>query len=135
MAYADYTYYICTYMGTAIEEPDFHGLSLRASIYLDYYTQGRAAKNADLDALKMACCAIAEQYQLIELAKTAAKESLSGECVELKSESVGSWSRSYGSTSEMVGAMTKNADAELATIARQYLSGTALLYRGRRCGC
>ena len=54
MAYADYRYYITTYLGTAIQEADFPRLSLRASSFLDYYTQGRAARNAGLDALKMA---------------------------------------------------------------------------------
>lgn len=43
MAYADYRYYITTYLGTAIQEADFPRLSLRASSFLDYYTQGRAA--------------------------------------------------------------------------------------------
>ena len=60
MAYADYEYYTTTYLGTAIKEDDFPRLSLRASSFLDYYTQGQAAQNPDLDALKMACCAVAE---------------------------------------------------------------------------
>ena len=57
MAYADYAYYTTAYLGTTIGEADFPRLSLRASSYLDYYTQGRAGENPDLDALKMACCA------------------------------------------------------------------------------
>ena len=44
MAYADFEYYANTYLGTAIEYNDFSRLSLRASAFLDYYTQGRAAK-------------------------------------------------------------------------------------------
>ena len=71
MAYADYRYYITTYLGTAIQEADFPRLSLRASSFLDYYTQGRAARNAGLDALKMACCAVAEQYQALSSAQAA----------------------------------------------------------------
>ena len=54
MAYADYTYYTDTFLGTAVKESDFPRLALRASSYLDYYTMGKAAKNAGLDALKMA---------------------------------------------------------------------------------
>ena len=73
MAYADYRYYITTYLGTAIQEADFPRLSLRASSFLDYYTQGRAARNDGLDALKMACCAIAEQYQAIDAAQALAQ--------------------------------------------------------------
>lgn len=68
MAYVDYGYYTTTYLGTAIMASDFPRLSLRASSFLDYYTQGRAAQNKDLDAVKMACCAVAEQYQAIDTA-------------------------------------------------------------------
>ena len=46
MAYADYTYYTDTFLGTAVKESDFPRLALRASSYLDYYTMGKAAKNA-----------------------------------------------------------------------------------------
>ena len=49
MAYADYEYYTTAYLGTAIKEDDFPRLSLRASSFLDYYTQGRAAQNSDLE--------------------------------------------------------------------------------------
>ena len=38
MAYADYTYYSGTYMGTVSEE-DFTRLAVRASAFLDYYTR------------------------------------------------------------------------------------------------
>ena len=53
MAYADYEYYTTTYLGTAIQEADFPRLSLRASSFLDYYTQSRAVQNKNLDALKI----------------------------------------------------------------------------------
>lgn len=135
MVYADFEYYRDNYLGNAIEEEAFPRLALRASAFLDYYTQGRAEKNADLEALKMACCAIAEHYQLIDSAKTAVKESLSDDYVELNSESVGSWSRSYGSTADIVNAVSQNADIDLASIARRYLSRTGLLYRGGGCRC
>ena len=52
MTYADYTYYAGTYMGTVGEE-EFPRLAVRASSFLDYYTQGRAKDNAELDAVKM----------------------------------------------------------------------------------
>ena len=54
MAYADFEFYINKYMGTAIDLPGFDRLALRASSFLDYYTQGRAAQNPELEALKMA---------------------------------------------------------------------------------
>ena len=91
MAYADYEYYTTTYLGTAIKEDDFQRLSLRASSFLDYYTQGRAAQNPELDALKMACCAVAEQYQYIDTAQALAQKSLSASLEsdgELQSQTV-----------------------------------------------
>ena len=141
MAYADYEYYTTTYLGTAIKEDDFPRLSLRASSFLDYYTQGRAAKNADLDVLKMACCAVAEQYQYIDTAQALAQKSLSaslesGESGELQSQTVGSWSKTYrsgGDSAQQALSSMQAAKASLASIVQQYLAGTGLLYRGRGC--
>lgn len=143
MAYADYEYYITTYLGTAIQEEDFLRLSLRASSFLDYYTQGRAAKNADLDVLKMACCAVAEQYQYIDTAQAMAQKSLSaslesGESGELQSQTVGSWSKTYrsgGDSAQQALSSVQTVQAALGAIAQQYLAGTGLLYRGRGCSC
>lgn len=143
MAYADYEYYTITYLGTAIKGDDFPRLSLRASSFLDYYTQGRAAKNADLDALKMACCAVAEQYQYIDTAQAMAQKSLSaslesGESGELQSQTVGSWSKTYrsgGDSAQQALSSMQAAKASLASIVQQYLDGTGLLYRGRGCSC
>ena len=141
MAYADFEYYANTYLGTAIEYNDFSRLSLRASAFLDYYTQGRAAKNAELDALKMCCCAIAEQYQYIDTAKALAQKSITSSLEnngELQSQTVGSWSKTYrsgGDSSQQALSSVQTAQAALATIAQQYLAGTGLLYRGRGCPC
>ena len=143
MAYADYGYYITTYLGTVIQEADFPRLALRASSFLDYYTQGRAAPNQDMDALKMACCAVAEQYQSIDLARQAALNALknstnAGAAGELQSQSVGSWSKTYrggGESAQQATTAAQAAQAHLASVAAQYLSSTGLLYRGRGCGC
>lgn len=141
MAYADYTYYTNTYLGTAIQETDFPRLSLRASSFLDYYTQGRAAKNSELNALKMACCAVAEQYQAIDAAQVLAQKTLSASLDsggELQSQSVGSWSKTYrsgGDSAQQALSSAQAAKASLAAIAQQYLGATGLLYRGRGCGC
>lgn len=141
MAYADYEYYTTTYLGTAIKEDDFPRLSLRASSFLDYYTQGRAAQNSDLDALKMACCAVAEQYQYIDTAQALAQKSLSASLEsdgELQSQTVGSWSKTYrsgGDSAQQALSSVQTAQASLGAIAQQYLSGTGLLYRGRGCCC
>lgn len=143
MAYADYEYYKDTYLGTAIKEADFPRLALRASSFLDYYTQGRAAQNQNLDALKMACCALAEQYQAIDTAQALAQKALSaslssGGSGELQSQTVGSWSKTYrsgGETAQQAATAAQTAQASLAAAAMQYLAGTGLLYRGRGCGC
>lgn len=141
MAYADYEYYSAVYLGDAIQEADFPRLALRASSFLDYYTQGRAAQNADLDALKMACCGIAEQYQYIDTAKALAHKSLTASMEangELQSQTVGSWSKTYrsgGDSAQQALSSAQTAQAALAAIAQQYLAGTGLLYRGRGCYC
>ena len=141
MAYADFEYYANTYLGTAIEYNDFSRLSLRASAFLDYYTQGRAAKNAELDALKMCCCAIAEQYQYIDTAKALAQKSITsslGNNGELQSQTVGSWSKTYrsgGGSAQQALSSVQAAQSALTAIAQQYLAGTGLLYRGRGCCC
>ena len=141
MAYADYEYYTTTYLGTAIDEANFPRLALRASTFLDYYTQGRAAQNPELDALKMACCAVAEQYQYIDTAQALAQKSLSASLEsdgELQSQTVGSWSKTYrsgGDSAQQALSSVQTAQASLGAIAQQYLSGTGLLYRGRGCCC
>lgn len=144
MVYADYDYYTGAYYGTAIAEKDFPRLALRASNYIDYYTQGRAAKQADLDAVKMCCCDLAEQYQTMEAARTVAQKSLAYSMEsagpEAASESVGSWSKSYRSGGESAAAALGQMDAykqALADTVKQYLSGTGLLYRGGcgKCQC
>ena len=141
MAYADYTYYTTVYLGTAIKESDFPRLSLRASSFLDYYTQGRAAQNSELDALKMACCAVAEQYQYIDTAQALAQKSLSASLEsdgELQSQTVGSWSKTYrsgGDSAQQALSSVHTAQAALGSVVQQYLAGTGLLYRGRGCCC
>ena len=143
MAYADYAYYTTAYLGTTIGEADFPRLSLRASSYLDYYTQGRAGENPDLDALKMACCAVAEQMQLADIAQETAAKSLSASLSsagpgELQSQSVGSWSKTYrsgGESAQQALTAAQTAKAALASAANQYLAGTGLLYRGGACKC
>lgn len=129
--YADYTFYKSEYHGT-LDELEYEELAEKASAYLDYYTMGKAKYNADLGALKMACCALADKYKEIEDLSAAYKKSVS-EAVSVgkKSESVGSYSVTYLSATEFKGEMAV-LKSERAEIARMYLAGTNLLYRG---GC
>lgn len=125
MAYADYTYYATQYIGNAITEADFPRLAARASSFIDYYTGGKAARSAETTKLADACCAIAEQYLVIEKARMSAS-SANG---EMASQTVGAYSVTYRSGVESA----VSAQAELAHIAQIYLAGTGLLYRGGRC--
>lgn len=125
MAYADYTYYTSQYIGNAITETDFPRLAARATAFIDYYTGGKAAGSSETTKLADACCAIAEQYQVIEKARLSAS-SASG---EMASQTVGAYSVTYRSGTESAAA----AEAQLAHIAQIYLAGTGLLYRGVKC--
>ncbi len=140
MAYADYTYYHGTYMGTVSEE-DFQRLAVRASSFLDYYTRNKAKEYVGLEELQMACCALVDKYKVIEAANDLATKnlaaSLSADGVELKSETVGGYSRTFSSGGDSaLSALNTSAGARklLAETAAQYLVNTGLLYRGG-CPC
>lgn len=139
MIYADFDYYANTYMGNAITEEDFPRLAVRASWYIDYITQNRAESCADLEAVKMCCCALAEQYQAIDAAQSLALKSLTAGGdggMEVQSETVGSWSRSYRSGGDSAMSAAQAAADSRTTLyqtAQQYLAHTGLLYRGGRC--
>lgn len=136
MIYADWSYYVNNYFGDLIEANEYNRLATRASAYLDYYTMGKAVHAAETDSVKMACCAVAEQYKLVDKAQSNAVAGLeSGVTGELKSETVGSWSQTYqsgGDVAKTALSAMRDAKAQLAGAAAQYLSGTGLLYRG---GC
>lgn len=138
MVYADYEFYKTEYFGRAISEPDFYRLALRGSQYIDYITQGRTEAKADLEAVKMCCCELAEQYQTIETAQELAQKSLSSgpDGLEVQSETVGSWSRSYrsgGDSAQSAAQVAAESKAALYSIAQRHLARTGLLYRGGCC--
>ena len=136
--YADYTFYTETFYGTAIAEADFPRLSSRASDFIDYYTRGKAVAYENTTPLAKCCCALAEQMQTDEqnkaLAAKANAAALASGTGEVKSESVGSWSVSYATTSyyakTVAADAVNNANAAYAAIALRYLANTGLLYRG-----
>ena len=140
MAYADFAYYSGTYMGTVSEE-NFPRLAVRASSFLDYYTLNKAKNHADLDAVKMCCCALVDKYAIIEAAQALAMKNLANAAAndaEVKSETVGSYSRTLATGGESaLSALnaTDGAKKLLAETCMEYLAHTGLLYRGggRRC--
>ncbi len=140
MIYANYDYYANEYFGKGVQEEDFRRLALRASQYIDYITQGRAEARSELEAVKMCCCALAEQYQTIETAQALARSSLSagmnGTSGELQSQTVGGWSKSYrsgGDSAQAASQAAESGQSSLLATARHYLANTGLLYRGMRC--
>ena len=138
MTYADYTYYAGIYVGS-VSEDDFPRLAVRASSFLDYYTQNRVKDNADLDAVKMCCCALIDQYALLDAAQKAATKSLANAGdPETKSESVGSYSRTLttgGEAAKSVLDAVSTSKQMLANLCNEYLAHTGLLYRGGDCKC
>lgn len=140
MVYADFAYYSGTYMGTVSEE-NFPRLAVRASSFLDYYTLNKAKDNADLDAVKMCCCALVDKYAVIEAAQALAMKNLANAAAndaEVKSETVGSYSRTLatGGESALVALnATGGAKKLLAETCMEYLAHTGLLYRGGGCRC
>ena len=140
MVYADFAYYSGTYMGTVSEE-NFPRLAVRASSFLDYYTLNKAKDNADLDAVKMCCCALVDKYAVIEAAQALAMKNLANSAAndaEVKSETVGSYSRTMatgGESALSALSATDGAKKLLAETCMEYLAHTGLLYRGGGCRC
>mgnify|MGYP004633950591 FL=1 len=141
MIYADYEFYSCCYYGNVNEE-DFQRLAVRASSFLDYYTQNRVKDYADLETVKMCCCALVDQYMLIDAAQELARKNVSAGLAsdegELQSETVGGYSRTLRSGGDSsVAALKAASEAKnaLASVAREYLAHTGLLYRGRCLAC
>jgi hypothetical protein len=117
-SYADFTYYTGTYLGNTISETAFPRLALRASAVINQLSFNRAVDDTDNeDAIKMACCAIAEEIQKFES---------DGSTDAISSESVGGYSVSYGTNS--IKQMTNN-DKYLEA-ASLYLGNTGLLFSG-----
>ena len=125
-AYADFTYYTNTYLGTLILSADFARLALRASSAIDGMTFDRTAPvitantdTATIDKIKMATCSVAEEIQK--------QEQAGGDgSIGIQSETIGSNSVTYAANS----LANLNADQRLTRAAKLYLSNTGLMYRG-----
>lgn len=97
MAYTDYEYYAQVYFGSAVSPEDFPRLAERASAYVDAATLHRASKAAGerMESVKKAVCALAE---IIQDGERLERRTFSADRL-VQSETVGSWSKSYGSQS------------------------------------
>jgi|SRR5271157_3340686 len=123
-AYADWTFYSTTYGGTAIIQSAFTSLAFQSTRWIDRLTYQRALPviTAAVDtncmlAIKYACCAIAEELQ---------RQSLLNTEDNVKSESQGEYSVSYGDTAQNA----KSNQTKLIRAAKVWLDGTFLLYPG-----
>ena len=92
--------------------------------------------------MKMCCCALVDQYMLIDTAQELARKNVSAGLAsdegELQSETVGGYSRTLRSGGDSsVAALKAASEAKnaLASVAREYLAHTGLLYRGRCFAC
>lgn len=122
MAYADFTYYTTSYLGTAIAETAFPQLALRASAIIDRITFGRAALDTtNTTAIKNAMCAIAEEIQTITDEVTTGY---------ITSETVGSHSVTYASS---VSSTLSDNDRYFAA-ANLWLESTFLMFGGFNSG-
>ena len=134
MIYADYNFYVSSFYGNVIPEEEYAAAALRASQFLDYYTMNRAKQQPELEALKLACCALAEEYHTIITAARQQSQTVAGDG-EMQSQTVGGYSVTYRSRGEALSEASAQAQSRLAQVARQYLAHTGLLYRGGVCRC
>lgn len=134
MIYADYNFYVSSFYGNVIPEEEYAAAALRASQFLDYYTMNRAKQQPELEALKLACCALAEEYHTIITAARQQSQTMAGDG-EMQSQTVGGYSVTYRSRGEALSEASAQAQSRLAQVARQYLAHTGLLYRGGVSRC
>ncbi|WP_352400927.1 hypothetical protein [Anaerotignum sp.] len=115
MAYATYEFYRDSYGGDSISLAEFSRFARRASEYIDMVTFGRAVQYPDdNDALKRACCAVAEAYKINE------------EGGGIVAESVGKITRNYAASVTN----TPTQEERLGTAVSIHLLATGLLYLG-----
>jgi hypothetical protein len=118
-AYADYAFYAETYLGRTIpNEKDFAYYALRASEIIDSKTFGRIDEITP--AVKMACCAAADELYSDASARAKAAGGISSESVDGYSVSY----RAYNAESE------KAAEKRVNAAIKRYLGSTGLMYRG-----
>lgn len=110
--YANYTYYLNDYQGT-ISEADFTRLSVLATAHINRITHNKAqtATGADLEAVKLALCAVIDELNKQEQGGIVTAETNDG------------ISRSYAHT-------VKTSNQRIYAVAEVFLSSTNLLFVG-----
>lgn len=126
--YADFEFYISTYLGDDIQEDDFRRMELRAEEKLDAFTFGRIKKMDEKDMtedlallIRKTVCAMAEEVQR-------SNPSFADLPGGVSSENNDGYAVTYsGRTSAQ---MHSDHISAMKGIAVQYLGHTGLLYRG-----
>ena len=127
MNYVDYTYYADIYKGTR-PKPDFDKLVIRASAEVRKNIFNRDITGYE-NEVKLATCSVCDI--LLKIEKLESKKNTLISEKELKSESVGDYSKTYSSVSltdidKQITNLKSKIKEELGT----YLLDTGLLYRG-----
>ena len=118
--YADENFYHEAYLcgKNAVVTSDYEYFFREASLIIDRCTFGNIDPENIPQAVKMCCCALAENL-------FSESKSLS-ENAGIQSESVGGWSKNYTSKSEIL----TNSKTGQKRIIYKWLAETGLLYRG-----
>lgn len=117
--FVDYTFYTTTFLGTTISADEFPSRALRASMYIDHVTHGRASKTIAealetdwIEKIQFATCAVADRNSDFD--------DSGGEVIT--SESIGDHSISF--------ATPQTNAKQLRDVAYFWLVGTGLLFGG-----
>lgn len=127
--YANYDFYRTCYKGNLIDEKDYDRVAGRAADIISCATLGRSdgvLSDTVMHRVKRLNCALAEVMHNQETAESAVFSTDGG---AVSSESVGSWSRSYGANSA-IAAQVQSIEDRQKRLITQYLCGTGLLYGG-----
>ncbi len=113
MALCNYSFYLNNYGGGKVPQDKFKGLSERATAEINAQIYQPSCETLEM---KMCCCELCDlMYD---------NQKIGG----VVSESVGGWSKSYGSQTEQ----TDNYSRNIQTIINKWLGKTGLLYCGVR---
>ena len=125
-AFIDLTYYMGTFMGTAIPAASFSRYAIMASAAVEFQTFGSASviiltdtDTATIDKIQMATCAAAEALYYSD-------QQASGTGRIVASERVGDHSVNYAVSP----AASLTVDAKVSGAIREYLAFTGLMFRG-----
>ncbi len=125
--YTDYDFYNNKYKGN-MPQDDFEILVIKASYEVQKNIFNRIITGYE-DEVQMATCSIADILYKIEQLENKKDTTISGK--ELKSESVGNYSRTFETSSTTdIDIQISNQKEKIKEELRNYLLTTGLLYRG-----